>query len=85
MSRLSHVCDYAYLVLDSRYIAIIYDTMVHAARQFQRYDFGRVCTQERHPVPRLLDELWVVFRELYIQKWPPYIESACHLVFIPVR
>ena len=32
MSQLSHVCDYVYLVLDSRYIAVIYDTMVHAAR-----------------------------------------------------
>ena len=30
MSRLSHVCDCVYLVLDSRYIAVIYDTMVHA-------------------------------------------------------
>ena len=32
MSRLSHVYDYVYLVLYSRYIAVIYDTMVHAAR-----------------------------------------------------
>ena len=32
MSRLSHVCDYVSLVLYSRYIAVIYDTMVHAAR-----------------------------------------------------
>ena len=32
MSRLSHVYGYVYLVLYSRYIAVIYDTMVHAAR-----------------------------------------------------
>ena len=32
MSRLSHVYGYVYLVLYSRYIAVIYDTMVHTAR-----------------------------------------------------
>ena len=32
MSQLSRVFKYVYLVLDSRYIAVIYDTMVHAVR-----------------------------------------------------
>ena len=35
--------------IDSRYIVVTYDTIVRKAQQLQRWNFGQICTHERHP------------------------------------
>ena len=51
--------------LNSRYIAVIYDVIMHTAEQLQWQNFGQIYTHERHPYLALTGELWDVFRELY--------------------
>ena len=37
--------------IESRYIAVIYDTIVYTAQQLQWKDFGQIFTHKRHPIP----------------------------------
>ena len=55
--------------IDSRYIAVIYDAIMHAAQQLQWYNFGQICTHERHRIPlpngRAMGCLsWVIRRKM---------------------
>ena len=38
--------------IDPRYIVGIYNTIVHITQQLQWWNFGDICTNERHPIPR---------------------------------
>ena len=62
--------------IDSRYIMVIYGTIAHTGQQLQWYNFGQICTHERHPIPCPYGEVWGVFHELYEEKWPRHIKSA---------
>ena len=54
-----HFCANA---TDSRYIAVIYDTIVHTAQQLQWLNFGEICTHEKHPISSpVRGELWGIF------------------------
>ena len=62
-----------------------HDTMVHAEHgSFNDNTSVGFALKNDTPCLALLDELWGVFRELYMQKWPRYIEKAWYIVFIPV-
>ena len=54
---------------------------MHKTQQLQ------ICIQEWQPIARPYGELWGVYRHLYDEKWPRYIESALYVTkreFTPV-
>ena len=61
------------------YIAVIYNTMVHATQHLECQNFGPNFALRNDTLYLILtDELWGVFHVLFQRKWLRYIESTLY-------
>ena len=61
-------------IIDSRYIAVQYNTILHPAQQLWVQNFGQTSNSRKTPISRTMD----VFRELFGEKWPRDNERALY-------
>ena len=54
--------------IDSRYIAVLYNTKLHPAQQLRWEDFGQASSSRKTPMPRPNGRAMCVFRELFEKK-----------------
>ena len=58
-----------------RYIAVIYNMIVHTAQQLQWQKFGQTL---HWLTTSLMGELWGIFRDSFKEWYPRYIEGAMY-------
>ena len=79
-SRSSTATCLEFDTIDSGYIAVIHDTILHTVQQLQWQNFGHIRTHERHPIARPYRRAMGYYKR---NKWPRDIESALYILIGP--
>ena len=68
-------------IIETRYIAIPYNTMPHTVHWIRKYNFGQTMISRKTPIPRPNGRAMGVSRELLQENRPRYIGSARYYIW----
>ena len=68
------------IIIDSQYIAVQYNMILHTAQQLRIWNFGQYLNSLKTPISRPNGRALCVFRELVVERWPRDIGNALYRV-----